>query len=148
MKKNILLIGLFLFSLSVFSQEVAMDLPAGRQVLQDSQVLKSYELKGDSWKDWNKIYQDWMKNEYNKILKANKLKMTCSGCENIFLDVVLNVDSTGKMTFYKLVNSNKCSEKFSKKLEIQFMKSFFNLEFPPSLRNMYFEARLGTGLKC
>ena len=142
MKNNILSILLFLFSLSVFSQEVSMDSASS------SQVLKSYELKGDSWKDWNKIYQDWMKNEYHKILKENKLKMNCSGCENIFLDVVLNIDSTGKMTFYKLVNSNKCSEKFSKKLEIQFMKSFFNLEFPPSLRNMYFEARLGTGLKC
>ena len=142
MKNNILSILLFLFSLSVFSQEVSMDSASS------SQVLKSYELIGDSWKDWNKIYQDWMKNEYHKILKENKLKMNCSGCENIFLDVVLNIDSTGKMTFYKLVNSNKCSEKFSKKLEIQFMKSFFNLEFPPSLRNMYFEARLGTGLKC
>lgn len=142
MKNNILSILLFLFSLSVFSQEVSMDSASS------SQVLKSYELKGDSWKDWNKIYQDWMKNEYHKILKENKLKMNCSGCENIFLDVILNIDSTGKMTFYKLVNSNKCSEKFSKKLEIQFMKSFFNLEFPPSLRNMYFEARLGTGLKC
>lgn len=148
MKKNILSFLLFFFSLSAFSQEVAMDLPVGRQVPPTSQVLKSYELKGDSWKDWNKIYQDWMKNEYHKILKENKLKMNCSGCENIFLDIVLNIDSTGKMTFYKLVNSNKCSEKFSKKLEIRFMKSFFNLEFPPSLRNMYFEARLGTGLKC
>ncbi|HLC82605.1 MAG TPA: hypothetical protein VJI69_02165 [Bacteroidia bacterium] len=144
MEKNILSIILFFFSLSVFSQEVLMDSASASMI----QVPKSYELKGDSWTDWNKIYQDWMKREYHKILKENKLKMNCSGCENIFLDVVLNIDSTGKMTFYKLVNSNKCSEKFSKKLEIQFMKSFFNLKFPPSLRNMYFEARLGTGLKC
>lgn len=143
MKKNIFPIVLFFFSLSVFSQEVAID-SAGLV----PQVLKSYELKGDSWTDWNKIYQNWMKNEYHKILKENKLKMNCSGCENIYLEVILNIDSTGKMTFYKLVNSKKCAEKFSKKLEIQFMKSFFNLEFPPSLRNMFFEARLGTGLKC
>lgn len=142
MKKNILSIFLCFFSILVFSQEVPMD------TVSAVQVPKSYELKGDSWKDWNKIYENWMKNEYHKILKENKLKMTCSGCENIYLDVVLNIDSTGKMTFYKLVDSKKCSEKFSKKLEIQFMKSFFNLKFPPSLRNMFFEARLGTGLKC
>lgn len=143
MKKSILLVFLFFFSLSVFSQEVAMD-----SASKTSQIPKSYELKGDSWTDWNKIYQDWMKNEYSKILKENKLKMYCSGCENIYLEVILNIDSTGKMTFYKLVNSKVCTDKFSKKLEIQFMKSFFNLEFPPSLRNMFFEARLGTGLKC
>ena len=113
-----------------------------------SDVLKSYELKGDAWTSWNAIYQDWMKKEYHQILKENKLKMNCNGCEYIYLDVVLNIDSIGKMTYYKLINSNKCSEKFSKKLEIQFMRSFFNLEFPQPLRNMYFEARLGTGLKC
>ncbi len=143
MKKNILSIIILFFSVSVFSQEVPMD-----SVSATSHILKSYELKGDSWKDWNKIYDDWMKNEYHKILKENKLKMNCSECENIYLEVILNIDSTGKMTFYKLINSKKCTEKFSKKLEIQFMKSFFNMEFPPSLRNMFFEARLGTGLKC
>ncbi len=113
-----------------------------------SQVLKSCQLKVDSWKDWNKIYQHWMKNEYHKILKENKLKMNCNGCKNIYLDVILNINLTRKMTFYKLVNSKKCFEKFSKKLEIRFMKSFFNLEFPQSLRSMYFEAMIGAGLKC
>ncbi len=70
MKKNILSIIILFFSVSVFSQEVPMD-----SVSATSHILKSYELKGDSWKDWNKIYDDWMKNEYHKILKENKLKM-------------------------------------------------------------------------
>ncbi len=141
MKKIILFFFISFSSCPLLSQEII-------DTTKSSDVLKYYELKGEAWKDWNAISQNWMKNEYHKILKENKLKMTCSGCEYIYLDVVLNIDSTGKMTYYKLINSNKCSEKFSKKLEIQFMKSFFNLKFPDSLKNMYFEARLGTGLKC
>ena len=123
----------------------------GKEIVDSSTsivVVKSYELKGEAWNDWKKIEDDWMKNNYPKILKSNKLKMNCRSCESIYLEVVIQIDSSGKLNNYKLINSKKCGEKFSKSLEIQFMKPIFNIEFPHSLKNMRFEIRLGTGLKC
>ena len=111
-------------------------------------IPKTYELKTEQWKAWKKIEQDWMKNEYSKILKENKLKMNCNGCESIYMDAVFSIDSTGKLKYYKLINSRKCADKFSKALEIRFTKWFFHTQFPMELYNLNFEVRLGTGLKC
>lgn len=111
-------------------------------------IPKSYELSSEQWNAWQKMEQEWMKNEYSKILKENKLKMNCSGCESIYMDAVFSVDSTGKLKYYKLLNSKKCADKFSKALEIRFTKWFFHAPFPIELYNLNFEVRLGTGLKC
>jgi hypothetical protein len=130
------------FLLNVHSQEIT-ELP-------DSVVStapKSYELKDAQWEAWKSIEKKWQK-EYARILKEQKLKMSCSGCENIYMDAIITIDDTGKMKHYKLLKSNRCSEGFSKGLEIRFMKWFFNYEFPKELFNTKFEVRLGTGLKC
>lgn len=111
-------------------------------------IPKTYELTSEQWNAWQKMEQDWMKNEYSKILKENKLKMNCSGCESIYMDAVFSIDTTGKLKYYKLLNSRKCADKFSKGLEIRFMKWFFKTQFPLELHNLNFEVRLGTGLKC
>lgn len=132
---------LFFSVTSVFSQEII-------DTSKSLDIIKSHELKGDAWESWNKIQNDWMKKEYPTLLKSNKLKMNCDGCSTIYLDVVLQIDTVGKLTYYKLIDSRKCAEKFSKPLEIQFMKSFFKIQFPESLQNMRFQVRLGTGLKC
>lgn len=111
-------------------------------------IPKAYELPSAKYKAWKIIEQQWMSKEYGKILKENKLKMTCNGCENIFMDVVFAIDSTGKLKEYKTVKTRKCAGEFSKKLEERFVKWFFSLPFPAELYNLKFEVRLGTGLKC
>ena len=111
-------------------------------------IPKTYELTSDQWNAWQKIEQEWMKKEYSKILKENQLKMNCNGCESVYMDAVFSIDSTGKLKYYKLINSKKCADTFSKGLEIRFTKWFFHLLFPPELYNLNFEVRLGTGLKC
>jgi hypothetical protein len=112
-----------------------------------SSAPKSYELKDEQWKAWKIVEEKWQK-EYARILKEQKLKMSCDGCESIFLDAVLSINAEGRMEYYKALNSKKCAEKFSKGLEIRFMKWFFNYKFPEELFNTKFEVRLGTGLKC
>jgi hypothetical protein len=111
-------------------------------------IPRSYELKGDQYKTWRVIEQEWFTKEFGKILKENKLKMNCSGCESIFMNTVITIDSIGKLKEYKVVNSRKCATTFSKKLEERFIKWFFTLNFPKELYNSKFEVRLGTGLKC
>lgn len=111
-------------------------------------IPKSYELKGDQYKTWRVIEQEWFSKEYGKILKENKLKMNCSGCESISINAVITIDSIGKLKEYKVVNSRKCATTFSKKLELRFMKWFLTFNFPKELYNSKFEVHLGTGLKC
>ena len=129
-------LALILSSFLGFSQEVKDTIP------------KFYTLPSPQYKAWKTIEQEWMSKEYGKILKENKLKMTCSGCENIFMDAVFKIDSAGKLKEYKTVKTRKCAGEFSKKLEERFVKWFLSLTFPAELRNLRFEVRLGTGLKC
>jgi hypothetical protein len=139
----------FLFSLLPFFSKGQGIVEIQDTVVKSSIAFpKTYELTSDQWNAWQKIDLDWMKNEYSKILKENKLKMNCSSCESIYLDAVFSIDSTGKLKYYKLLNSNKCGDKFSKALEIRFTKWFFKTQFPIDLYNLNFEVRLGTGLKC
>lgn len=111
-------------------------------------TMKAFKLSSDKYKAWKTIEQEWMSKEYGKILKENKLKMTCNACENIFMDAIINIDSNGKLKEYKTVKTRKCAGEFSKKLEERFMKWFLLQTFPAELYNLKFEVRLGTGLKC
>ncbi|MEO6304763.1 MAG: hypothetical protein ABIP51_16500, partial [Bacteroidia bacterium] len=112
-------------------------------------IPHSYELKEPQYSAWRVLEQQWFSLEYRKILKENKLSMNCNGCESIFMNVVLVVDSSGKLKEYKVLNSRKCAgNTFSKKLEERFIKWFVGLKFPQELYNSKFETRLGTGLKC
>ena len=74
--------------------------------------------------------------------------MSCSGCESVYMDVVLCIDEDGKLKYYRLVKTKKCGAEFSKGLEIRFMKWFFTKQFSAELYNTRFQVRLGTGLKC
>lgn len=131
----------FLVLLSVCNaQEITTELDS-------SKALSVYELKEAQWKEWAKIEEEWKK-EYSKILKEQKIKMSCSGCESVYMEVVLCIDEDGKLKYYRLVKTKKCGAEFSKGLEIRFMKWFFTKQFPAELYNTRFQVRLGTGLKC
>lgn len=111
-------------------------------------VPKHYELKGTAYLQSDSILNVWMKNEFPHILKKNKLKLTCAGCYSIHMDVVLAVDENGKLLTSKIINTKCCGEEFSQRLESQFLEYFNTLIFPPSLRSLSFQYRLGTGLSC
>ena len=141
MKKSCLLFFLF-FSFRLLSQEISVQTDSLKNIVSD------YELKDEQWSAWKVYSEKWMKQEYGKILKANKLKMSCNGCENIFMDVVITIDGGGKLKYYKCLKSDKCGDEFSKGLEIAFMRWFFQQTFPKELYGLKFRTRLGTGIKC
>ena len=145
--KTIFSILFFLIYSTVFSQEI-MD----QKLLPDS-VIHEYQLNEKQAAAWNKIKSSWVENDYKAILKENKIKLGCGGisnneCESIYVDVVLKINEKRKLEYYKLINGKKCGEPISKPLEIQLMKMFFKKEFPQELRNIKFETRLGSVLKC
>lgn len=115
---------------------------------QSDSVIKYYELKGQAYQQADSIVQVWMKTHYPVVLKKNKLKMTCAHCSNIYMDVIFAIRSDGRLDEAQTVNSDKCGEKFSAKLEEDCLIFFENFIFPPSLRNQLIQFRFGTGLSC
>jgi hypothetical protein len=117
------------------------------QIVQDS-IPKHYELNRPQYNAWNYIYQEWMTKEYGKILMENNLKMNCSSCLSVYMNVIIRIDSLGKLKEYKVITAKKCGTTFTKKLEESFMQWFLIFKFPLELYNNKFEVKLGTGLKC
>lgn len=141
MKRFFLLFILNLFFLNSFTQEllIPQDTVAG--------YIKCYELSNSQSIALQTVQKEWRK-EYSKILKEQKIKLDCGACESLYIDVILSINSNGKLEYYKPVSSDKCGEKFSKGFEIRFMKWFFNYKFPESLFNLKIEVRLGDSLRC
>jgi hypothetical protein len=100
------------------------------------------------WKQWNPIDSVWMHKEYWKILADFHLKMKCSYCDGINMNVDMVIDSNGKLSRHTVINSNKCGKDFDKKLEDAFMKYFYGITFPAIFRKRICIVMLGTALKC
>ena len=107
-----------------------------------------YLLPKDQYADWQNIYDVWFHTQFHKCLKQNRIKMRCSKCEYVYMDVYFEIDSLGKICKYVILKEKMCATVFTKKLRKSFMDYFLNQEYPKSLHNTKFKARLGTGLKC
>ena len=64
------------------------------------------------------------------------------------MDVIIKINASGKLEYYKLVKGKKCGMELNKQFELRMMRSFIKYEYPPELRNVTFKTRLGTILKC
>ena len=111
-------------------------------------IVKNFELKGKSLHSWLGIDSVWHYNTYLTCMNDFKLKLSCAKCESVYLDVVFNIDSMGKLADYKIVTEKMCGQKFSPDLKICFLEFFINYNFPVELRRMKIQTRLGTILKC
>ena len=111
-------------------------------------VIQSYNLKGKAWHSWQGIDSVWHYNTYLGCMTDYKLKLSCAKCESVYLDVIFQIDSTGKLSDYKVVNEKMCGGKFSPDLKFCFLEFFINYNFPVELRRMKIQVRLGNSLKC
>jgi hypothetical protein len=84
------------------------------QIVQDS-IPKHYELNRPQYNAWNYIYQEWMTKEYGKILMENNLKMNCSSCLSVYMNVIIRIDSLGKLKEYKVITAKKMWDHIYKK---------------------------------
>ena len=111
--------------------------------------VKSIEQLSDAQlADWKSVEKIWYNNEYDKIKDENKVTLNCKTCQGFYADVVFKVNASGKLEYYKLISGNNCGRPFTKAQEVRMMRMFFKFEYPMSLRNTAFKARLGTKLKC
>ncbi|MCC6838234.1 MAG: hypothetical protein IT234_06830 [Bacteroidia bacterium] len=113
-----------------------------------SSIPDDFKLTDKQYSAWRSIYNQWMVNDYETIQFENKIKMNCKSCTAFYMDVVIKVNASGKLEYYKAIDGKKCGIGFTKQLEQRMMKNFLKFEFPPELRNLEFKTRLGTSLKC
>lgn len=136
------LILLFVFSNTSIAQEVPVD----KEI--DLSVLNDYELTDKQYSAWKSIKNNWLANDYELIKSENKIKLNCSNCSAFYVEVVIKINESGKMEYYKLVNGKRCGVGLTKQLELRVMSKFFKFEYPFELRNTTFKTRLGDVLKC
>jgi hypothetical protein len=138
---TILLGILFVFSnIASFAQK--------EDLLKSDTIIETHNLNKEQWHLWDSIDNYWLKNEFPVCLKNNKLKLSCSGCESIYLVVNFYIDKEGKLTKYDIVKEKVCGKTATTALKKCFLSYFQTLVFPPHLRNINIQVRLGNGLKC
>jgi len=115
---------------------------------QASVAVKDYDLEDGARPLMRQIHDDWMKKEYPALLRKHRLRMSCTSCESIYLDVQLTIDADGHVADFKVVAENRCGKAFSERLRGDFLRPFRDLVFPEPLRSRIIETRLGTGLTC
>jgi hypothetical protein len=137
------LAAIILFSGNVKAQEVPMD---AKQ--QAKTTLNDYELTDKQYAAWKLIKNNWIVSDFEAIETENKIKMNCKNCESFYIDVIIKINSSGKLEYYKFIDGKNCTIAITKKLELRFMRNFFKFEYPAELRNVTFQTRLGNILKC
>lgn len=142
--KNIfsVFILIFIFSNEIISQEVPLETVA------ESDVLSDYQLSDKQYSAWKSIKNNWLASEYELIKSENKIKLNCSNCNAFYVEVIIKINESGKMEYYKLLNGKRCGVGLTKELELRVMRKFFKFEYPFELRNVTFKTRLGDALKC
>lgn len=132
----------FIFSWNMAAQEVPLETPLEQNVLND------YELTDKQYSAWKSIKNNWMATEYEVIQAENKIQLNCKNCQAFYVEVVIKINASGKLEYYKLLNGKRCSVGLTKELELRVMRKFFKFEYPFELRNTTFKTRLGNALKC
>jgi hypothetical protein len=113
-----------------------------------SAVPNDYELSANQYADWKNVMNVWNAGEYEKIKFEYKVNMSCKTCNAFYIDVLIKVNASGKMEYYKFIDGKKCGRALTKAEELRMMKFFFKCDIPASLWNTTFKTRLGSTLKC
>lgn len=111
-------------------------------------AIKTWELKGDAYYEWQKIEEDWKINVLFPTLDKYKIDVNCSDCPRVTLKVILKIGLDGKLTSYQIIDLNVCGVDAPKGFESDLITYFIETSFDESLYGKVIEAYLGQVLKC
>jgi hypothetical protein len=142
MKKVFLVFASLVISSLIFAQEIVAEKQAAETAPED------FELSDVQYASWKKISNFWLADDFEKVKFENKIDVNCKSCSSVYMDVIIKINASGKLEYYKLVKGKKCGLEITKPFEMRMMRSFIKYEYPPELRNVTFKTRLGVVLKC
>ncbi|HOD16963.1 MAG TPA: hypothetical protein PK307_09065 [Spirochaetota bacterium] len=111
-------------------------------------VIADHELRDEQWREFNAISEHFRKNVFPVCTEQLRLRMSCSGCEYIYIIFRIEINAGGRLTGCTKVGENVCGGKAPAALERCFVEYLESITFPRKLRSMIIQTRLGTGLKC
>ncbi|HEY9206914.1 MAG TPA: hypothetical protein VIO58_13460 [Candidatus Methanoperedens sp.] len=102
--------------------------------------------------EWNMMFDSWLRNKFRPGLRALHYKQNCIQCGDIYFIVRFYVDKEGHISKYKIVREEiDCNNKTvqqNNELRKTITNDFIEWIFPPSLRNIIIEARMGEVKRC
>jgi hypothetical protein len=54
-----------------------------------------------------KISNFWLADDFEKIKFENKIDISCKSCSGVYMDVIIKINASGKLEYYKLVKGKK-----------------------------------------
>jgi hypothetical protein len=111
-------------------------------------TVRDHELRDDQRKEFNAIRENFIRNVFPGCTSNARLRLTCAGCEYIYITVKIAIDANGKMSGYTKTKENVCGGPAPAALEKCFIEYLKSVTFPRKLRSLIIETNLGNGLKC
>lgn len=102
--------------------------------------------------EWNTMFGSWLRERFRPILKALDYKQDCIQCGDIYFITRFYVDQEGHVSKFEIVREEiDCSSKTEQQnneLRKAIANGFGAWIFPPTLKNMIIEARMGEVKRC
>ncbi len=116
------------------------------------QVVTAKEMSNEQLEDWNKLCEDWLQSSFRPGLRALHYNQDCVQCADIYFVIRFYVDHAGLVNRYEIVREEiDCRAKTPQqndKLRETITAEFATWVFPPSLRDIIIEARMGVVTRC
>ena len=117
--KKIVFVFAFLFTVAIaFAQEVT---PEAKSI---ESVPEDYKLTDVQYATWKTISTNWLSDDFEKIKFENKIDINCKSCYGVYMDVVIKINGSGKLEYYKVITGKNCGVAFTKQFEMRMMRSF------------------------
>ena len=120
--------------------------------MEQETITTTEQMNKDQLLAWNTLFDSWLCNKFRLSLRALHYKQNCIQCGDIYFVTRFYVDQEGHVSKYKIVREEiDCSSKTAQQnneLRKTITNGFVSLIFPPSLKNMTIEARMGEVTRC
>jgi hypothetical protein len=103
-------------------------------------------LSKAQYSSWKNIEQKWLSEKYYPFLKKEKIKLSCAGCESVYVWLVFKKDNSN--TTYDIIKSKKCGGDFTGRLLSELKKLLNEIILPVEFNNTVFRTSIGSALKC
>ena len=118
----------------------------------EPKIISTEHMNKEQSLAWGTLFDDWVRDEFRPTLKMLDYKQDCVQCGDIYFVTQFYVDQEGHVREFKIVREEiDCRSKTTREnddLRERLTSSFAGLIFPPSLRGVIVEARMGEVTRC
>ncbi|MEK6337407.1 MAG: hypothetical protein AABM67_20990 [Acidobacteriota bacterium] len=118
----------------------------------EPKIISTEHMNKEQLRDWSTLFDGWVRDEFRPTLKTLAYKQDCVQCGDIYFVTQFHVDQEGYVREFKIVREEiDCRSKTvpeNDALREKLTSNFTGWIFPPSLRGVIVEARMGEVTRC